>query len=195
MNTLLKYSLAALLGLGSVNIASAAFISDTTAGALDGTNVGSIDTFIAEAAKANGEAAETAWVNLTLSTTGFTFDSKMSTVPYYLTDAIGYGTALSVYAFAFNPAPGDDYFLIKNSTRMALFRNLADLDYGVFDTALLSSDMKLLTDDFTISHVSSIIDPNSTPVIEPGPTIPEPTSIYLIGTGLLGLFGASLKKS
>jgi len=196
MNTLLKYSLATLLGLGSVNIASAATINE---GTLDGTDVGLVDTLkevIDKTSTAwtdlygngNSTADETAWVNDTLSTTGITFEIKTETVSYFSTDII------DVFAFAFNPT-GDDYFIVKNATYLALFENLASLDYGVFNASALPSEMNISSGGVTISHVSSFNDPNSPPIIEPGPTIPEPTSIFLIGTGLLGLFGASRKKS
>jgi len=210
MNNILKYSLATLLGLGSVNIASAALIT----GGFDGTSttpldVGDIDTFLGHIDKTtsawtdnygsgNSTTSEEAWVNDFLLSTGITTtyiikdegpDIDGDGVPYVSTDSTG------VYAFAFDPAPGGDYFIVKNSTYIALFENLASLDYGVFDISDLPTGMNIPSSSFTISHVGSLNDTTPPIIGGGGGAIPEPTSIFLIGTGLLGAFGASRKKS
>ncbi len=87
------------------------------------------------------------------------------------------------YIFAFELAAQTDYFLVKNATRMALFENLADINWGVFDTASLSGAMNLPTEDFTISHVSQF---NST-------SVPEPGMVGLLAIGLLGVVVARRK--
>ena len=138
-------------------------------GVFDGTDVGLIDVFIAEDAKQGNPADETAWVNTILSGMGITveYEVKAETVTYFSTDATG------VFAFDLTPASAD-YFIVKNSTRIALFENLADIDWGVFDTALLSSDMNLPDDPYFISHVTQF-------------SVPEPGMVGLLAIGLIGM--------
>lgn len=152
----------------------AILISDTNAGIFDGTDVGIVDAFIAEADKAGNPVAETAWVNTILSGMGITVEYEVKTedVAYFSTDTT------DVFAFDLRPASAD-YFIVKNSTRIALFKNLMDIDWGVFDTGDLSSTMNLPSDQFIISHVTQF---NS--------AVPEPDMVALLAIGLLGMIVA-----
>jgi hypothetical protein len=175
----------------------AILINDSAAGANDGANVGALDTFLAEADKAGNTAAETIWVNSILAPTVATFEIKTENVVYFLTNTAD--------TFAFELASsGQDYFLVKNSTRMALFENLADLDWGVFDTNYLSEAMKLpdfgkvCTENdgpdcvndpgFTISHVTQFSGGVTGGCTDC--TVPEPTVVALLAAGLLGMVAA-----
>lgn len=142
-------------------------------GVYDGTNVGSIDTFIAEGEKQGNPTDEETWVNDVLS--GYngdttTFTVKTGDVNYFSTDTNG--------VFAFGLVSGPDYFLLKNATRIALFENLADIDWGVFDSSELSGGMNLPSDGFTISHVSEFGG---------GHEVPEPGVLGLLSIGLIGI--------
>ncbi len=140
-------------------------------GDFDGTDVGLIDMFIAEADKAGNPTAETAWVNSVLSGMGITveYEVKTENVAYFATNATD--------VFAFNLAPASaGYYIVKNSKRMALFENLMEMDWGVFDTGDLSGALKLPTDPYIISHVTQF---NS--------TVPEPGMVGLLSIGLLGM--------
>jgi len=70
--------------------------------------------------------------------------------------------------------------LIKNSTVSALFENLEDLTWAVFDILDIMDtngaviDMNIPTDGFTISHVTST-------------SVPEPGMVGLLAIGLLGM--------
>jgi hypothetical protein len=157
-----------IAGLATAPMASAIMI---VGGPNDGTNVGSVDQFIQEAAKAGNPTAETAWVNSVLGSGTVTFQVKNEAVPYYSTDAAG------VFAFALAGATAE-YFLIKNATRMALFRNVANFNWGVFNVASLSAAMNLGgTDGFIISHVTRF---------DADVGVPEPAGLLLLGSGLLG---------
>lgn len=152
----------------------AILIVDVTPGSLiDGADVGSVDLFMAEADKAGNPADETIWVNSILLGigTGVTvqYEVKTEDVMYFSTDTSD--------VFAFELVDDSDYFLVKNSTRMALFENLADIDWGVFDTNFLSDAMNIPGDDYTISHVTQF---NST-------AVPEPGMVGLLAIGLLGM--------
>ena len=179
MNKFVILSFATLLNAGLYNSCLAAPILINDGGVYDGTDVGLIDTFISEADKAGNPTAEETWVNSILAPINIEFTIKQDGgVPYYSTDST------DVFAFAFDPTPGDDYFLIKNATRMALFQNLADLNWGVFDTSLLSSAMNLPTSPYSISHVTRFNEDDGT---EPPAEVPEPAMVALFGMGLMGM--------
>ena len=157
---------------GSIAMPSwAVMIND--GGVYDGTDVGSIDTFIAEGEKQGNPTNEETWVNNVLSVyngDSTTFTVKTEPVDYFSTDTNG------VYAFGLVSAP--DYFLMKNATRIALFENLADIDWGVFDSSKLSPGMNLPSDGFTISHVSEFGGSQD---------VPEPGVLGLLSMGLIGI--------
>ena len=146
-------------------------------GTYQGTDVGGVDTFKAEDAKAGSTAAETIWVNSILGSEGITvqYEVKAQDVVYYSTDGIS--ATGGVFALDLRPTSAD-YFLVKNGTRMALFENLANIDWGVFDTGFLSDAMKLPDPDgYVISHVTQF-NPNA---------VPEPGMVGLLAIGVLGM--------
>ena len=167
-----------LTGFVSVS-AWAILINDAGAGANNGINVGFIDTFIGEGAKQGNPTSETTWVNGVLSGVTATFEVKNGPVPYFFTDSAG--------VFAFELGAADiDYFLIKNATRIALFENLADYGWGVFDSSSLSGSMNLPSSGYTISHVTQF---SSDRVTTPPPpvSVSEPGLVGLLAMGLIAM--------
>ncbi|MEN8205322.1 MAG: PEP-CTERM sorting domain-containing protein [Pseudomonadota bacterium] len=161
-----------LILAGSIALpAWAIMIDDSSAGALDGTNVGSLDTFIEEGDTQGNPEAEEDWVNAVLAGDNTTFTVKNTDINYF-------STLASDTVFAFELASSPDYFLIKNATRIALFENLMDFDWGVFDSSLLSDGINLPSDGFMISHVSEFGG---------GHDVPEPGVLGLLGIGLIGI--------
>ncbi len=177
MKFLLNIGLAMSLTFAAVSHSQAATI---VGGIYDGTDVGFVDTFIGEYDKAGSPTQEQAFINsLGLSTT-FSFTVKTEDVVYYGTDMSD--------VFAFDATPASDYFLIKNAQRMALFQNLADLDWGVFNTTSLSSAMNLPdTSSYEISHVTrfngsgSTSSSSGTASSTSGFGVPEPSTYSLLG--------------
>ena len=156
----------------------AIMIDDTSAGLQNGTDVGVVDTYINSVTGLSNSSptTETTWVNSVLSSSAITttFVVKDDPVRYYETDTAN--------TFAFSMTSTADYFVIKNATYWALYRNQNDLGWGVFDPTLLPSGMNL-SSGTTISHVSQF---NST-------SVPEPSTTLLLGAGLLG-FGLYSRK-
>lgn len=199
--TILCYAATLFLIFGFTNTSLALNI-DNAGGNYDGVNVGSLDNLESVAEKVPGEAAEEFWVNWALGTLGttvddnkFKFTTKAETVSYYATN----GT--NIYALSLQGTP--DYFLLKNAQWMALYENVGELSWAVFDSSLLPQDytgedgkivkgMNVPSDVYTISHVSEFNDPND-PGDTPTPT-PEPGTMVLLGTGLLGLGLVSRRK-
>lgn len=148
---------------------SAAFLSG-------GTDVGQVDTFLAQANKVGSTDAEADWASGVIGT-NVDWTVKLANVSYEET------TTLGVYAFDVLLDPG--YFLVKNATHMALFKNLDNLDWGVFDSDSFSAGINIPSSGFTISHVTSLVSVGGDPRINRN--VPEPVPIALLGAGLIGL--------
>lgn len=167
--TTIYLSLALLLGFQTA--ANAIVISDTFAGAANGTNVGLIDLLLAEDSHKGSPTDELAWVNTILSPNSTTYNGfKTESVDFYFTDTA------NVYAFSLASQPG--YYIMKNSTRVALFENKGELGWGVFDLSQFNYDMKL--GDLKISHVTEFGGGSTVQVA-------EPQTLLLLALGLLGL--------
>ncbi len=145
--------------------------------------VGGVDPLLASASlRSSGDRTELAWVQGVLfrefGITDVTLDAKYSSMNWFATDqANTYAIDFQTY----NP----EFFLIKigdgslcRPTDHFLFRNTTELAWGVVNLAGLGIQEIIGLD--RISHVDEF---------NAAAPVPEPGTMLLIGSGLLGLAG------
>ena len=150
-----KLLIVSIMTIGFISPAQSIEIVD---GIYNGTDVGEKDELIVETSQdKSGINAELDWINMSVgSDYGNSNASKTEDVAYYATNQT------NVFAFALDSQ--FDYYIIKNSTFRALFKNEGNLDWAVFDINDLNSGFNLGNGDsseWTISHVTGVSEPLS----------------------------------
>ena len=170
----------------------------------DNTKVGEFDKWLAGDSLGNSsDAEEIAWVNTELKKLGLMFSGDEYTKDDYYKDE---GMADNwfnvyeyendedyldnVYAYSLVTSPPPEFYLLKlgggNYTGVThnLYENLAQLEWAVIDLGALWGDATI--DITRISHVSEFGEGTA--------PVPEPATMLLFGTGLIGLAGLRARK-
>ncbi len=146
--------------------------------------VGSIDSLIAKTyLKNSGEATETEWVNTIETDLSYAYKNNGNFDWYQIMDNDD-----TTDLWAQSLETDADFYIIKTGNlhtgfRDFLFENLFDLGYAVIDLKEFGAP--------NIGKVSHITEFTKGDVPSP---VPEPATMVLFGTGLLGLAGISRKQ-
>jgi hypothetical protein len=163
-------------------------------GPFNGTDVGSLDTFVASITDGaftatygpgGGEQNELDWINDATGESYAGIDKEENVDWYNVTD-----NGANTNIIAFQLTSGFGYYLVKNAASLrVLFLNNVDYLWGVFDTTpfggLGPRGELNLGSDMQISHVSGA----GTPTV----TVAEPGVLSLLALGLL-VFGISRRR-
>lgn len=192
----LRHNLSALLLVGAV-LPPAAHAYTINSGA---TDVGGLDIFKGAQYKSGNSnpAAEEAFIESLAG--GLDYIWKTGSLTATATDQSS--DVLAAYI-----SPGDDYYVLKNSTYMAAFQNVAFIDWVVFDTTIsltlqekVNGELVETTQPFSyffnlsdtqlaISHISLFDSSSNPPSDNPGgdPTVPAPAPLALMVPMMAGL--------
>ena len=166
---------------------------------VDDTDVGDIDSIYARTSLTDsGETSEIDWVNGVLGLFGddaYTADdfTKEENLTGQWLDVFsstsGVGVVDNVYAYSLDSTPPPEYFLLKlgdgnySGYSHNLYTNADELEWAVIDLAVLGGEP--LIGITRISHVSEF---------NGAAPVPEPATMLLFGTGLIGLAGLRARK-
>lgn len=194
MKTVKKVILAGFLFLGMTSYANADLI--ITGGLYDGTNVGTLDSYVAQISNSDftstygpggNPTKELQWIN-DVTGAGYVGIDKDETVGWYNVEDTT--DPLNTNIIAFRLTAGFGHYLIKNASNIrVLIQNNTDYLWGAFDTTIvggLGSGTPLnLGSDMNISHVSGSGTPTT--------TVSEPGALSLLALGLVA-FGISRRR-
>ncbi len=175
--------------LASIVLALGLISSPAYSYVLGGTDVGDLDTFVsAKVGMSSGESTEETWASQEASSfegtdISLVFSGKSDPAGFNYVD--GDPGIAGIVAFQLSTEPS--YFLVKDARTHVLFKNVASIDWGVFNLF----DYFEGKEGLTLSHLTEFSGGDGdVPVSEPGTAL-------LLAIGIFGLVAnrKRMKKS
>ena len=170
----------------SAGTATAGAIADTGVGF---DTVGSVDTLLSQTVLENsGDETVADWINSVLDDGYALTGTDLLSTDVVASEWLSVTGTGNVSTFAHQLTTDPEFFLIKTGNvtnpdyRFFLYENIGELDWAVIDLGADGMNFLSITNIGGVSHITEVSP------------VPEPATMLLFGTGLVGLAGGRLRK-